>query len=145
VICMHSHIDHFGGVKGIVRQEEVDAGRVPIIAPESPDLVGALTVEQVLDSIAIRIDGPRAWDEHIVLSLVMADSDTTYIAELRNGALNQRTPTAPAAGSTTLTLTRPTLIALVTGGLDLPTATADGTTIDGDLSHLQRLVDLLAP
>lgn len=56
----------------------------------SPDLVRALTVEQVLDSIAIRIDGPRAWDEHLVLSLVMTDSDTTHVAELRNGALNHR-------------------------------------------------------
>jgi alkyl sulfatase BDS1-like metallo-beta-lactamase superfamily hydrolase len=32
VIYTHSHIDHFGGVKGVVTQEEVDAG-VPVIAP----------------------------------------------------------------------------------------------------------------
>jgi alkyl sulfatase BDS1-like metallo-beta-lactamase superfamily hydrolase len=34
VIYTHSHIDHFGGVKGIVTQEDVDAGRTQIIAPE---------------------------------------------------------------------------------------------------------------
>ena len=34
VIYTHSHVDHFGGVKGVTTQEEVDAGRVPIIAPE---------------------------------------------------------------------------------------------------------------
>jgi linear primary-alkylsulfatase len=34
VIHTHSHIDHFGGVLGIVDQEEVDAGTVQIIAPE---------------------------------------------------------------------------------------------------------------
>ncbi|HUB21394.1 MAG TPA: alkyl sulfatase dimerization domain-containing protein [Streptosporangiaceae bacterium] len=34
VIHTHSHIDHFGGVKGIVSQDDVDAGRVQIIAPE---------------------------------------------------------------------------------------------------------------
>jgi alkyl sulfatase BDS1-like metallo-beta-lactamase superfamily hydrolase len=34
VIHTHSHVDHFGGVKGIVSQEDVDAGRVQIIAPE---------------------------------------------------------------------------------------------------------------
>ena len=28
VIYTHSHIDHFGGVKGVVSQEEVDAGQV---------------------------------------------------------------------------------------------------------------------
>ena len=34
VIYTHSHIDHWGGVKGVVAQAEVQAGRVKIIAPE---------------------------------------------------------------------------------------------------------------
>jgi alkyl sulfatase BDS1-like metallo-beta-lactamase superfamily hydrolase len=34
VIYTHSHVDHFGGVRGVVDQAEVDAGRVPILAPE---------------------------------------------------------------------------------------------------------------
>jgi alkyl sulfatase BDS1-like metallo-beta-lactamase superfamily hydrolase len=34
VIHSHSHVDHFGGVRGVVSQEEVDSGKVPIIAPE---------------------------------------------------------------------------------------------------------------
>jgi alkyl sulfatase BDS1-like metallo-beta-lactamase superfamily hydrolase len=34
VIHSHSHVDHFGGVRGVVTQEEVDSGKVPIIAPE---------------------------------------------------------------------------------------------------------------
>ena len=34
VIYTHSHVDHFGGVKGVVNQDDVDAGRVPVIAPE---------------------------------------------------------------------------------------------------------------
>src|SRR5688500_3986873 len=33
VIYTHSHVDHFGGVKGVISQEEVDAG-IPVIAPE---------------------------------------------------------------------------------------------------------------
>jgi alkyl sulfatase BDS1-like metallo-beta-lactamase superfamily hydrolase len=33
VIYTHSHIDHFGGVKGVVSTEDVAAGRVKIIAP----------------------------------------------------------------------------------------------------------------
>jgi alkyl sulfatase BDS1-like metallo-beta-lactamase superfamily hydrolase len=33
VIYTHSHADHFGGVKGVVSQEDVDSGRVPVIAP----------------------------------------------------------------------------------------------------------------
>ncbi|WP_052441206.1 alkyl/aryl-sulfatase [Streptacidiphilus anmyonensis] len=34
VIYTHSHGDHFGGVKGVVDQADVDAGRVTVIAPE---------------------------------------------------------------------------------------------------------------
>lgn len=34
VIYTHSHADHFGGVRGIVREEDVKAGKVRIIAPK---------------------------------------------------------------------------------------------------------------
>ena len=33
VIYTHTHIDHYGGVKGIVSAEDVASGKVPIIAP----------------------------------------------------------------------------------------------------------------
>ncbi|HYO19019.1 MAG TPA: alkyl sulfatase dimerization domain-containing protein, partial [Dermatophilaceae bacterium] len=111
----------------------------------SGDLVGALTVSQIFDSIAIRIDGPRAWDQHLVLSWVVTD-DVTYVTELRNGALNHRTVGMPRPDSTTFTLTRAALIGLVTGTLDLATAITGGqVTVDGDPADLQRLVALLAP
>ena len=34
VIYTHSHVDHWGGVKGVVTDEDVKAGKVRIIAPE---------------------------------------------------------------------------------------------------------------
>lgn len=34
VIYTHSHSDHFGGVRGVVDQKDVEAGKVAIIAPE---------------------------------------------------------------------------------------------------------------
>jgi alkyl sulfatase BDS1-like metallo-beta-lactamase superfamily hydrolase len=34
VIYSHSHVDHYGGVKGIVSEDEVKSGRVKVIAPE---------------------------------------------------------------------------------------------------------------
>jgi linear primary-alkylsulfatase len=33
VIYSHSHVDHFGGVKGLISQADADAGRVSVIAP----------------------------------------------------------------------------------------------------------------
>src|SRR3954453_24265498 len=34
VIYTHSHVDHFGGVKGVSSESDVTAGTVPILAPE---------------------------------------------------------------------------------------------------------------
>ena len=33
VVYNHSHVDHFGGVRGVVSEDDVSSGRVPIIAP----------------------------------------------------------------------------------------------------------------
>jgi alkyl sulfatase BDS1-like metallo-beta-lactamase superfamily hydrolase len=34
VIFTHSHADHFGGVRGVVNEADVKAGKVPVIAPD---------------------------------------------------------------------------------------------------------------
>ncbi|EKN4181349.1 alkyl/aryl-sulfatase [Yersinia ruckeri] len=34
VVFSHSHVDHFGGVRGVVDEKDVQSGKVPIIAPE---------------------------------------------------------------------------------------------------------------
>lgn len=34
IIHTHSHIDHFGGIRGIVNEEDVKSGKVPIYVPE---------------------------------------------------------------------------------------------------------------
>jgi alkyl sulfatase BDS1-like metallo-beta-lactamase superfamily hydrolase len=60
--------------------------------------------------------------------------------------LNHRTVIAPVNGCTAFTLSRSTLVGLVTGTVDLGRAIADGTvTVDGDPAVLGRLVALLAP
>ena len=110
----------------------------------APDLLGALTVEQMLSSIAIRIDGPKAWDLHVVLSFVITDLDETYVFELRNGVANHRRTDAPAEGSTTLALARRSLIELFTGRLDFGEALGDGRIVlDGDPTALGTLVSVI--
>lgn len=34
VVYTHSHVDHFGGVKGVIAERDVGAGRVAVIAPD---------------------------------------------------------------------------------------------------------------
>ena len=33
LLYTHSHVDHFGGARGVVDQEDVESGRVPVLAP----------------------------------------------------------------------------------------------------------------
>ncbi len=46
VIYTHSHIDHYGGVRGVVDEAEVKAGRVAVIAPNG--FMDAISGENVL-------------------------------------------------------------------------------------------------
>jgi alkyl sulfatase BDS1-like metallo-beta-lactamase superfamily hydrolase len=116
------------------------------VSSNGPDLIGALTVAQVLDSIAIRIDGPKAWDVSATVAFVITDEGSTHLAELRNGALHHRTVAAVPAGTTSFSLTRLDLIGAITGTVDLAQALADGViAVDGDPAELAQLVGLLAP
>jgi alkyl sulfatase BDS1-like metallo-beta-lactamase superfamily hydrolase len=110
----------------------------------SADLLGALTVEQLFDSIAIRIDGPRAWDETFTVDWRFTDLDVVHRTTLRHGVLTHRTGSGarPSGGNgpgadLTLTLTSGQLVTLLT------TRRFDGIGHDGDLGALRRLVAVL--
>ena len=51
VIFTHSHVDHFGGVLGVTTQSDVDAGKVPVLAPEG--FVGHAVQENVYAGTAM--------------------------------------------------------------------------------------------
>lgn len=51
----------------------------------------------LLDSLAIRVDGPRAWAEDLTIDLVLTDEERRYRLTLHNGVLTHRScPAAPA-------------------------------------------------
>ncbi len=51
VIYTHSHVDHFGGVLGVTTQADVDAGKVPVLAPEG--FIGHAVQENVYAGTAM--------------------------------------------------------------------------------------------
>ncbi|MFC9324556.1 alkyl/aryl-sulfatase [Kitasatospora sp. NPDC057015] len=122
-------------------QELREGPGTALLDAANPEMVTALTVEQLVDSIAIRIDGPRAWHEHLVVDLVVTDERRRFRLTLRNGALTQlahpldAAPREPAA--LTLTLTKPRLLGVLAGrGLE-------GVTVEGDPAVLATLFGLL--
>ena len=106
----------------------------------SPELLGALTVEQLLDAIAIRIDGPKGWDEDLSIDWVFTDIGRTHRATLRNGVLIHRVvgDAASSAGAgpadLTLTLARPQMLGVLFGG------GLDGIDVAGDPGVIGRLL-----
>jgi alkyl sulfatase BDS1-like metallo-beta-lactamase superfamily hydrolase len=92
----------------------------------------------LLDSVAIRVDGPRAWHEDLTIDLVLTDERRRHRLTLHNSALTHRSapggdePKSPAG--LTLRLTRPQLLGILAGqGLD-------GVSADGDAGLPARLL-----
>ncbi|GAX56319.1 alkyl/aryl-sulfatase [Streptomyces olivochromogenes] len=122
---------------------ELRAGTADIpVDTTSPELTSALTVGMLLDSLAVRIEGPRAWNEHLTLDLVIIDEQRRHRVNLHNGALTHRAMpvhhTPKPHADLTLTLTRPELLGVVSGrGLA-------GIESDGDTTVLARLLSYVS-
>ncbi|WP_313662614.1 alkyl sulfatase dimerization domain-containing protein [Cellulosimicrobium cellulans] len=118
IIYTHSHVDHFGGVKGVTTQEDVDAGRVPVVAPEG-------------------------FTEHAIAENVYAGTAMARRAGYMYGAALDRGPQGQVGaglGQTTstgtVTLIPPTLFVTTTGQEE---------TVDGVRMVFQMAPDTEAP
>ncbi|PJN29475.1 alkyl/aryl-sulfatase [Kitasatospora sp. CB02891] len=101
-------------------------------------MAAALSVEQVFDSLAIRVNGPKAWDHSLTVLWRFTDLDRTYRTSLRNGVLVHR-PAADGPADLTLVLTEPQLMGLLTGhGLDGIDHTGDPTVLTTLMSVLDE-------
>ena len=107
----------------------------PTPAVGSAELLTALTVEQLLDAIAIRIDGPKAWAERLTIDWRCTDLDETHRATLGNGVLTHRLvgEDEPAA-DLTVVLTKPQLLGILMG------AGLEGIATEGDTGVVGRLL-----
>ncbi|MGP4016488.1 alkyl/aryl-sulfatase [Saccharopolyspora sp. 5N708] len=63
----------------------------------SPDVLSALTLEQLFDALAIRVDGPRSWNADITVRWNVRDGDRVTM-RLRNGVLTHVAGHGPAVG-----------------------------------------------
>ncbi len=109
----------------------------PSLSLASPDMLQALTVAQLFDSIAIRVNGPKAWSQALTIDWDFTDESVRHRMTLSNGALIHWADPAPGDADLTLTLTKPQLLGMLAGhGLDNIQAA-------GDQGALQRLLGLL--
>ncbi|NUS23926.1 MAG: MBL fold metallo-hydrolase [Streptomyces sp.] len=100
-------------------------------------MASALSVTQAFDSLAIRVNGPRAWDEKFTIVWTFTDLDETHRMTLSNGVLIHHPGPKDTTADLTLTLTKPQLLGLLAGkGLD-------GVNHEGDVGVLTRLFAVL--
>jgi alkyl sulfatase BDS1-like metallo-beta-lactamase superfamily hydrolase len=82
----------------------------------SPQVLSALTIEQLFDSIGIRIDGLRAAEASVCIDWVFTDLKRTYRTLLSNGAFIHAEPGyGGGEPALTLTLTKPQLLGVLAG------------------------------
>jgi alkyl sulfatase BDS1-like metallo-beta-lactamase superfamily hydrolase len=108
------------------------------------DLISALTLDQLFDGMAIRVDGPRAWDERIAADWAFRDSGERHWTRLENGVLLHGDGARADEPEVTLTLDRPALDEIVAGVADLAELVTSGRLeIGGGGARLGRLLELL--
>ncbi|MGH3239180.1 MAG: alkyl/aryl-sulfatase [Spirillospora sp.] len=112
---------------------ELREGAKPFPTSIAGGMTAGLTIEQVFDSMAIRVNGPKAWDEHLTIDWDFTDTGDRYRMTLSNGVLIHRRTTGHHQGESadlTLTLGRPDLFALIAGGgTDAIAGTGDGRAL----------------
>jgi alkyl sulfatase BDS1-like metallo-beta-lactamase superfamily hydrolase len=115
----------------------------------SPDVARALSAEQIFDSLAVRLNGPRAWDTRLTIDWNLTDLGEEVRTSLANGVLIQTRAHQATPADLTVTLTRAQLLALVaTGDLDDVRTSGDRqvlTTLIGLLDDADRDFDIVTP
>ena len=112
-------------------------GRIPL----NPDVLRAMSVEQLFDLLGVRLNGDRAEGKRLVINWVLPDR--SYVLNLEHCALTYLADRRRDGADVTITLDRATLNRLVLRELPIAEAVQSGQIrIDGDPVKLAELFDL---
>ena len=110
------------------------------VSATSMSLLNQLTPEQIFDSLAIRVNGPRSWDLDIAIDISFADLAANYRLNLRNGVLVYRKVAADSA-TASVTVNLDSKFRLLT--VAIGDFTSPGLDIAGDHTVLQAFLGVL--
>ena len=109
-------------------------GQVVTSMVSSAGMASALTITQLFDSLAIRINGMRAWDTTASIRWHFTDTGETYRMALSNGVLTHHPTTRTPPADLVVTLTKAQLLGMLAGG------SPDGVRFDGDPNTFAMIV-----
>lgn len=107
-------------------------------ATSAPAILAQLTPEQLLDAIAISVNGPKAWDLDLSINVTFTDLGQTYRVTLRNGVLIHRRADADPDAAASVSVSKMRLLTLMGGDQNSP-----GVEISGDPTQVTSLLSVL--
>jgi len=125
--------------------QELRGGIRPLPATvATPELFGALTIEQIFDALGGRLDGPRASGAHLIINWTFTDVDEQWFIRVENATFGAVRGRHHDAGQVHLSMSRPVFDALVLRTIDAAEAFGDGRiAADGDVTKVLELFGLL--
>lgn len=109
-------------------------------AAASGDVLSQLTPELFFDALAVRVNGPQAWDLDLAARWEFPGHHAVYRTTLHNGVFSY---TRDGHGDVALTLTVPANAVGALAGGDLDAAHRAGLTLRGDASALHQILGVL--
>ncbi|MFF1360127.1 alkyl/aryl-sulfatase [Streptomyces sp. NPDC058297] len=113
---------------------------------ESVDMLSGLSTGQIFESMAVRLDGPRAAAHRLLLRWEFTDTDEIWTLLVGNGVLTPMRGDAPGADAPQLTLRleRTTLDQVLAQRTSFTKAIGSGAvTVEGDITVLATFYGLL--
>jgi alkyl sulfatase BDS1-like metallo-beta-lactamase superfamily hydrolase len=108
------------------------------------DVVAHLTVSQLLDAMAIRLNGPRAAEHDLRIDWRVSEPNERHAVTVRNGVLRHRSGSHGAAADATLIVEREALNQLLLQIADIGELAESGRLrVEGDGAKLGELLGLL--
>jgi alkyl sulfatase BDS1-like metallo-beta-lactamase superfamily hydrolase len=109
-----------------------------------PDVLAHLTVSQLLDAMAIRLNGPRAAEQHLRIDWHVTDPDEQHAITVRNGVLRHRPGDHGDDADAALVVEREALNQLLLKTADIGELAESGRLrVEGDGVKLGELLGLL--
>lgn len=125
-----------------------EARTVPTVAAVttlSPDVVSAISVEQVFDMLAIRVDPQLAEGKSVSLAFDFPDLGETRLVSIRNSVLIHEDGKGRTAAAT-LRMSKPAFLGMIFGGQKPADLVMKGAlTIEGDPTAAATLLGVLDP
>jgi alkyl sulfatase BDS1-like metallo-beta-lactamase superfamily hydrolase len=112
--------------------------------PTTPDVFQALTLDLIFDGMAVRLNGPKAAGNKIIVNWNFTDTNEQYSLFLENGVLNHKANTQVKNADVTIKLTRSVFDNIFTGQTTfLSRILAGQVAYDGNIGKLNELMSLL--